>query len=205
MMLLASIGMSWVAVRMQMARRQREAVEAIERLGVWVDYELAPPAPGWLCGLVGHDLFADVVHVSLGAGQYGMHATDAAMEHLAALTELKERDAPANGISDAGVKHIAGLTKLQILRFYGAEITDSGLLHLTRLTQLRELRLECTGITDVGLEVLRSLRLLEDLNLANTNLTDAGLEHLCWTPKTGPPWTSRTRTSPTPGLAPSQE
>ena len=39
LMLLVSIGMSWVAVRMQRARRQREAVKGIERLGGGVMYD----------------------------------------------------------------------------------------------------------------------------------------------------------------------
>ena len=37
--LLASIGMSWVAVRVQGARRQKAAVEAIKKLGGWVIYD----------------------------------------------------------------------------------------------------------------------------------------------------------------------
>ena len=40
LVLLVSIGMSWLAVRMERARKQWEAVEAIERLGgSWLDEE----------------------------------------------------------------------------------------------------------------------------------------------------------------------
>ena len=53
LVLLASIGMGWVAVRMQEAKRQREAVRMVTELGGFVLYEgqfdssgLSPPA--WL-------------------------------------------------------------------------------------------------------------------------------------------------------------
>ena len=38
LMLLASIGMSWIAVRMQKAKKQQEAVEAIRKAGGQVYY-----------------------------------------------------------------------------------------------------------------------------------------------------------------------
>ena len=60
-MLLASIGMSWVATRMQKAKRQRAAIEIIEKRGeghVLYDYQFdssgnvspnaRPPWPAWL-------------------------------------------------------------------------------------------------------------------------------------------------------------
>jgi len=37
--LLVAIGMSWFAVKMNEARKQREAVEAIVAAGGWVDYD----------------------------------------------------------------------------------------------------------------------------------------------------------------------
>ena len=78
-MLLVSIGMSWVAVRIQRARRQREAVEAIQKLGglVRYDYQVqqsgnplpgaGPPGPAWLRNLLGEDIFARVVGVSFAS------------------------------------------------------------------------------------------------------------------------------------------
>ncbi len=73
LMILASIGMSWIGIKLQDARRQREIVEEIEKLGgvVSYDYQLAepysdvPPGPQWLQTVLGNDCFATVVFVSL--------------------------------------------------------------------------------------------------------------------------------------------
>ena len=71
-MLMASVGMSWFAVKMQWVRRQREAVEVITRLGGFVTYDwrsdgsgLEPPGPAWLRNLLGEDFFGEVVEVLL--------------------------------------------------------------------------------------------------------------------------------------------
>jgi len=44
-MLLASIGLSWLAVKLKQAREQKEAVRAIEEAGGWVihDYTFRTP------------------------------------------------------------------------------------------------------------------------------------------------------------------
>lgn len=74
--LLASAGMSWMVVKVQQARRQRQAVEAIRALGGFVTYDYAidqayghpvnaeAPGPGWLGSVLGADFFADVVRVN---------------------------------------------------------------------------------------------------------------------------------------------
>jgi hypothetical protein len=69
--LLVSIGMSWLAVKLQRARRQQEAVEALAKAqcSAWYDYEsenqfAEPPTPRWLRELLGDDFFFDVYSVS---------------------------------------------------------------------------------------------------------------------------------------------
>jgi hypothetical protein len=69
LVLLVSIGLSWLGIKMNQARRQREVVKAILEAGgaVYYDYEYKqsgnpePPAPAWLRKLFGDDLFRDVV------------------------------------------------------------------------------------------------------------------------------------------------
>ena len=83
-MTLASVGLSWFAVKLQQARRQRAAVEAIEKAGGWVeyDYELRtrppsdadPPGPAWLRNLLGIDFFATVVEIRLPTTVTGAEA-----------------------------------------------------------------------------------------------------------------------------------
>ncbi len=81
-------------------------------------------------------------------------------------------------ITDAGVEHLKGLTNLRTLKLNGTEITDAGLVHLKGLTSLESLRLPGTEISDAGLEHLKALTSLEGLWLHDTEITDAGLVHL---------------------------
>jgi hypothetical protein len=70
-MVLVAAGSSWLGVKMKQARRQREAVEAIVKLGggAKYDYELRsdgkPPGPAWLREFLGLDFLADVRVVRL--------------------------------------------------------------------------------------------------------------------------------------------
>ncbi len=81
-------------------------------------------------------------------------------------------------ITDAGIEHLKGLSQLKMLGLSGTQITDSGLEHLKGLTQLRRLWLDDTNVTDAGLEFIKGARELEVITLKGTHVSDAGLEHL---------------------------
>src|SRR4051794_33754944 len=94
--LLLSVGLGIVANR---ARRQREAVSAISRVGgtVSYDYQKAekrpnafdprklPPGPEWLRLLIGPEFFQDVVMVDLK----GKPITDQLLKELRKLSKLE--------------------------------------------------------------------------------------------------------------------
>ena len=130
MMALACVGMSWVGVKVQRARRQREIVEEIEGLGgvVAYDYEFsdAPPGPEWLRKRLGNDCFATVVFVSLCNTQ----------------------------VTDAHLEHIKGLSELQTLWLSNTQISNRGIKPLKELTQLEELFLDDTQVSDEGINEL---------------------------------------------------
>ncbi len=184
-MFLACIGMSWVGVKMQQARRQREAVAAILRVGgfVWYDYQVdssgmgiqgaQPPGPKWLRSLLGDDLFTAVAVV-----QFQRKVTDAGLEPLERLPYVHTLGLSATQTTDAALKHLRGLKQLHTLVLDGTQVIDAGLGHLKGLAQLRVLWLSNTRVTDAGLERLKGLTKLEELKLDNTQVTDAGLEHL---------------------------
>ena len=79
-LLVASVG-GWFFLKMQQAKRQKDAVAAIEQSGGWVEYdyqvdagwcfhpERQPPAPEWLREIVGDDFFCSVIVV---AGKLGI-------------------------------------------------------------------------------------------------------------------------------------
>ena len=202
--LLVSIGMSWFAVKLQRARRQKEAVEAIQKAGGWVkyDYEAAfpfaePSVPKWARKLFGDDFFFDVVEVweAVNVGDdearhlkvltslvsldlSGGQITDAGLEDLEELTNLETLYLTYTPITDAGLENLKGLTDLEWLGLTATRITDAGLGHLEGLTNLIRLEGNCTQVTDAGLEHLKGLRSLRKLNLRGTKVTPEGVDKL---------------------------
>ena len=155
--LVACVAMSWVAVRLQGVRCEKEAVEEINKLRgfVWYDYELTEddkPVPvvvqhqgGFLRGLLGDDFFAKVVRVRLRPGL----------------------------IADPDLRHLGGVPYLRTLELSGARITSAGLQHLKGLKRLRRLCLDGTQLAETGLEDLKGMTQLQELDLAGTHVTAA--------------------------------
>ena len=185
LVLLASVGMSWFAVKMKRAREQKEAVEEIRKWGgeVHYDYEFqrsgnplqpsGPPGPAWLRNLMGEDLFATVVWVA-----FGPYSSDADLEQLHGLTQLQTSYLGGRHVTDAGMEHLKGLPQLQTLDLDATDSTDGGVQHLKGLTQLQTLDLSSTQVTDAGLECLRGMSQLQRLRLTATNVTDEGVKRL---------------------------
>jgi hypothetical protein len=71
-------------------------------------------------------------------------------------------------ITDAGLEHLSSLTNLRVLRLDNADITDDGLIHLRRLTKLEDLDLFGTEISDAGMVHLQGLKNLTYLNVSET-------------------------------------
>lgn len=172
---------SWFAVRMQRAKRQREAVEAIAKTATRVRYDYharlsqgaKPPDPLRLRKLLGDDFFSDVVVVGLKSD-----AGDAELEYFQRLTELRSLGLSDTQITDAGLEHLKGMTSLKWLNLARTQVSDAGLEHLKGLTSLETLWLTRTQVTDAGLEHLEGLTSLQELELDQTQVTDAGLVHL---------------------------
>ena len=182
--LLLSLPLSWFAVRMRKARRQRAAVEAIERLGGYVAYDwetdwvVTPPArksyPAWLRRPLGDDFFFDVVEASFLYSELD----DEAATCLKGLANIEELYLDHTRITDAGLANIEGLTHLQKLTLDYTQITDTGLEHVAGLTPLRCLTIGGTRITDAGLDHLKRMSNLRYLHLDDTQVTDEGAKSL---------------------------
>jgi hypothetical protein len=131
---LCAVVCSWLTVRLREARRQAEAVVAIDgRLRGILSYDWEfddgggrrllkplPPGPEPLRKTLGVDFFADVIHVWL----YAPEMTDADMVYMAQFTRLNSLYLYASGLTDAGLSHLEGLTKLQELRFDQIRVTN---------------------------------------------------------------------------------
>jgi hypothetical protein len=179
-MTLCAVACSWLAVKVQQAKRQREAVDAIQKLGggVIYDYDVygkpKPQPPPWLRYLLGDDFFANIGGVSFRNTQ----VTDAELEMLKGLTQVHQLYVNSPQVTDAGLETLKGLTQLQGLCLNNTQVTDAGLETLKGLTQLQLLWLNNTRVTDAGLEELKGLTQLLSLSLDDTQVTDAGLEEL---------------------------
>ena len=185
---LFAVACSWFAVKMGQAKRQREAVEILLKLGGLAEYDCAcdspyvqhhlpegrPPisAPIWLQKWLGDDFFTNVVSL------YPRHIADADLEYVTDLPRITAIGLPFNKITDNGLKQIQVLHQLQFLDLQSTEVTDAGLDVFTSFPALRCLYLSNTQITDAGLKRLQGLTEIEELDLGETEITDSGLENI---------------------------
>jgi hypothetical protein len=155
---------------------------------------LSPPAPAWLRNLLGDDFFTEVVDVTLdrtkltGGGMKDLalassfthrpKVTDAGLEHVKALTQLRNLDLSGTQVTDAGLEHLKSLTQMDGLSLDDTHVTGGGLAYLGGLSKLQRLYLDGTDVTDAGLENVKEFGQLYILTLQNTKVTDAGLKHL---------------------------
>ena len=160
---------SWTMARLNEAKKQAEAVRAIE--GAWVSYDYQvnewgeivggrPREPTWLLNLFGYDFFADVV------GVFSLYDVS---------PSFRSHRMP---ITDAGLEHIKGLRRLHGMSLTYTQITDGGLVFLKEMHQLDNLGLAKTGISDAGLHHLEGMTQLRYLNLTDTKVTDEGVKKL---------------------------
>jgi hypothetical protein len=157
---LCAVSCSWLAVKLRQARRQREIVAAIEKLGGDVRYDewfgrdsdqpTRSPAPVWLHNWLGDDFFRTVTVV----------------------------DFRGNAIGNEDLGHLKSLPHLQSVLVSNTFVTDEGLVHLRGLPTLLNLDLSSLNVTDTGLECLRGLTQLKVLDLLNTKVTDKGVNRL---------------------------
>lgn len=179
------VGFGYLGYRVERARKGREDVAAIQKLGghVWFEVRLPdgsfqrrtePPELSWLEDMLGEDLAAKVGSVSLRDEQI----TDDALLYLQRMTQLQSLGLDFTAVSDAGLVRLRGLTGLQRLSLAGTDISDAGLIHLRGLSQLQSLELFSTQVTDAGLENFRGMNQLQKLDLEFTQVTDSGLVHI---------------------------
>jgi len=186
----AGCGLGWLGWKVREARQQQAAVAAILKLGGRVSYDYqfdaagsflssgAPPGPEWLHALLGDDFFRSVYQIDFLSLLRDSTLTDANLERLKGLSQLKELFLSSTHVTDAGLEHLKGLTNLEVLALGSTRVTDAGLQYLTQLTKLEALDLNCTQVSDAGLERLKGLTRLKELSLQATKVTPAGVAEL---------------------------
>jgi Leucine-rich repeat (LRR) protein len=189
-----AVFMSWFAVKMKQAQRQKEIVG---KLGFVVyDYELdkdgnfngdaKPHVPDWMVNLLGIDFFANVVEVARLNGKYG---EDETLEILDELPELRKIELSPSDITDKLLEKLSILKSLRSLvimsggifdaeNITSREIAPARIASLKTLSNLEELRLDSEQIMDAEIGVLKDLPRLKVLSLKETKITDTGLQNL---------------------------
>ena len=129
--LVLSLPLSWLAMRMERARRQRRAVEAISSLRGqascdWQNYPRYGAEPTWLRRILGDDFFDPVTWAVLNRDTI----TDADLEHLKGLPSLEILSLPDTRVSDAGLEYVSGLSQLEYLDLRNTDVTPEGIRKL---------------------------------------------------------------------------
>ncbi len=106
----------------------------------------------------------------------GQRITDADLEKLKGLPNLKELRLWSTNTTDEGLKKLKDFPALESLELSG-RLTDTGFEHIKDLTKLKSL--EAHGsIGDKGLEKIKGMTNLDRLEISGPNITADGLLHL---------------------------
>jgi hypothetical protein len=176
----------WLGVQVNRARRQREAVAAIQRLGgaVLYDYQFdaqhkqvsnaQPTAPAWLRKVLGDDFFYSPVSIYLG----GIKFNEGDLAPLEKLPELDWLYLGSCDLPDGELAHCQPLGKLRSLDIGGTSISDAGLAHLIPLKRLEWLDIQSTQVTDAGIATLTQLPRLTEVFVYGSQIGDEGRAEL---------------------------
>ncbi|MDA1052182.1 MAG: hypothetical protein O3C40_17120 [Planctomycetota bacterium] len=128
-----------------------------------------------------------------GKGGRNERVTDEWLKWLSGIATLRRLDLANCAIQGEGLQHIAALTGLRELNLTLTPVTDDALKHLAGLTELRSLGLASTQCTGTGFTHLKALRKLESVNFHFTPLNDAGLQAISQVPISDRLWFAHTR------------
>jgi eukaryotic-like serine/threonine-protein kinase len=161
-MLVVAIGMSFVAVTIREARRQKRVAKALEDALVLTESEVT-----WLGKMLGD---YSLVNVTEAYVIPGVHVTDDMLLQIGSLSHLRVLFLDNTSVTDASLSHLKGLSQLEGLGLSSPGITDDGLKYLQELRHLKELRFVCPKVTDAGLMHLRGLRQLRTLSFEDVKV-----------------------------------
>lgn len=104
--------------------------------------------------------------------------SDTGLRQLAGLQSLKVIDLRVSPlVTDAAMEILAGLPELRAVRLIGVNLTDAGVASLLKLPLLSELDVRnCRGVTAQGIEQLRGKKTLRILKLGGPQIEDPVLE-----------------------------
>ncbi len=104
--------------------------------------------------------------------------TDAAMEQIRDLTQLRSILLYGTKVTDAGLVHLENMQEMDNLTLASKNFTDGAFPHITRIPNLRVLNMNRARITDKGIEQLHQMTGLKEVMLAETSVTKEGVQRL---------------------------
>lgn len=181
------------------ARRQRNAVAEIERVGGRVTYDFNPDTVSgpskWLIETFGPDAFHNVSGLQLTSHrepkydakgtitgseflEFGPYGRDDIGRWLAAFPQLKSLSLEEMA-SDELLADVGRLSQLENLKIPNShDVSDEGIANLVGLKKLRTFSGTMPRLTDDALASLARLPSLETITFFQGHFTDAGLAHL---------------------------
>ncbi len=201
---LFALAMGWVETRLQRAQQQRAAVERINGLGGFSEYDYDynynqshplengplglqdPPGSPRLRKLLGDDLFNGLAGYWIAEVDFPRYAweyrrrvvqTDVHDEDLFLLGNLPMLrcvNLTFQPISDAGLERLSGLKNIENLQLYGTKITDKAVETLAKLPSLERLDVGATQINPVTLARLLGRKKLTYLELSTDQVDTVG-------------------------------
>jgi hypothetical protein len=188
------LALSWLGNEMLRARRQRQIVETIQRLGGRVRYDYDPAEirgtrqhqrsrGRWLTELVGPDLFAHMSGVYLGENT---SATDEDLEFLSELPQLQAVELFGQGITDKTIDRLKSTRGLRGLHLDDTLCTTAAVSRLAAASSLEYFTLLGLTANDANMAPLEAMENLRSLNYCSFSrskgmlrtVTDAGLAHI---------------------------
>ena len=86
-------------------------------------------------------------------------------------------------VSDADLEGLTKLPNLKVLVLFGRDVTDAGIEHIVNMKELRDLTMEKTQISDAGLAKLKESPKLSAVKLPYASITAEGIQSLVQLPK----------------------
>ncbi len=182
----------WLGYQVNAARRQREAVAALEKLGAYVAYDVADPymvyeggaafrppdlnsVERWIANRLGKDYVTTAIRVQLASAT--VRDEDLLiLADLPGLEAIQLQNCPK--LTDATLAQLPASRTLTGVVMNGTPISDRGVRELAKFPRLQALWLGDTRITDAAMEPIGQLTSLTTLDLQNTAITDAGFQQL---------------------------
>jgi hypothetical protein len=188
----------WSAWYVHRARRQKEAVEAVQTYGGWAYYdhqfdEAKPPTkvmnespwPSWLIDIFGIDMFHNVIEVNLvysddrGKREETQNTSDEIIPNLEAFPNLRRLYLHSTQVTDDTMPHIARLRKLEEFFVWDAtHLSDQGVEYLRNLDRLSSIHISNSRIGDESLHIMSRLPRLQRLSLQGNHFSNKGLQYL---------------------------